>query len=212
MPTDDPTAEDPVGVALVWLNSPSNPTGAVLAPEQLAAVVTWGREHGAWIASDECYLELGREAEPVSVLAPEVCGGSVEGVLALHSLSKRSNLAGYRARFAAGDAAAVASLVEARKHIGLPVPAPVQAAMVAALADDCHVAEQRARYAARRARLRPAVEAAGLRVTPPRPGSTCGRPAASPAGTRSGRSPRSACWPRRRSSTGPRGTATSGWP
>ena len=162
--TDDPTAHDPARVGLVWVNSPSNPTGAVLPPQQLREVVAWAREHGVLVASDECYLELGWDVEPVSVLHPDVCGGDMSGVLALHSLSKRSNLAGYRAGFAVGDADAVAALVEARKHIGLLVPAPVQAALVAALADDAHVAEQRDRYARRRALLRPAVEAAGLRV------------------------------------------------
>jgi succinyldiaminopimelate transaminase len=162
--TDDPTAHDPAEVGLVWLNSPSNPTGEVLAPERLRAVVAWGREHGVLIASDECYVELGWEAEPVSVLHPDVSGGSSEGVLALHSLSKRSNLAGYRAGFAVGDADAVAVLVEARKHLGLLSPAPVQAALVAALSDDGHVAEQKDRYRRRRALLKPAVEAAGFTV------------------------------------------------
>jgi succinyldiaminopimelate transaminase len=162
--TDDPTAHDPARVGLVWLNSPSNPTGAVLDADRLRGVVEWGRRHGVLVASDECYVELGWEVEPVSVLHPSVCGGTVDGVLALHSLSKRSNLAGYRAGFAAGDAQAVAVLVEARKHLGLLTPAPVQAALVAALADDDHVAEQKARYARRRAVLRPAVEAAGFRV------------------------------------------------
>ena len=98
------------------------------------------------------------------MLHPSVSGGDTTGLLALHSLSKRSNLAGYRAGFAAGDRDAVGALIEARKHIGLLVPAPVQAALVAALADDEHVAEQKARYAARRAVLKPAVEAAGFRV------------------------------------------------
>ena len=163
--TDDPTAHDPSNVSLVWLNSPSNPTGEVLPAQRLRAVVDWARSHGVLVASDECYLELGWEAEPVSVLDAAVCGGSAEGVLALHSLSKRSNLAGYRAGFAAGDADAVAALVEARKHIGLLVPAPVQAALVAALGDDAHVAEQKARYAARREVLLPAVRAAGFTVT-----------------------------------------------
>ncbi|MGB8649439.1 MAG: succinyldiaminopimelate transaminase [Mycobacteriales bacterium] len=162
--TDDPTSFDPRGVGLVWLNSPSNPTGEVLSAERLKAVVDWGREHGVLIASDECYLELDWEAEPVSVLHPSVSGGSSDGVLALHSLSKRSNLAGYRAGFAVGDATAVALVVEARKHIGLLPPAPVQAATVAALADDAHVAEQKARYLARREVLKPAVEKAGFRV------------------------------------------------
>ena len=162
--TDDPTAHDPANVGLVWLNSPSNPTGAVLDPARLAAVVAWGREHDVLVASDECYLELGWDAEPVSVLHPSVCGGSPDGVLALHSLSKRSNLAGYRAGFAVGDAGAVATVTEARKHIGLLVPAPVQAALVAALGDDTHVAEQRERYRTRRTALKGAVEAAGFSV------------------------------------------------
>ena len=164
VPVDDPTAHDPDGVGLVWINSPSNPTGQVLAPERLRAVVAWGREHGVLVASDECYLELGWDVDPVSVLHPSVSGGDVTGLLALHSLSKRSNLAGYRAGFAAGDEAAVAVLVEARKHLGLLTPAPVQAALVAALADDAHVAEQKARYAARRTALLQAVGAAGFRV------------------------------------------------
>jgi len=164
VPTDDPTGHDPRRVGLVWVNSPSNPTGQVLAAETLRAVVEWGRTHGVLVASDECYLELGWDVEPVSVLHPAVSGGSPDGVLAVHSLSKRSNLAGYRAGFAAGDPAAVAALVEARKNIGLLVPAPVQAALAAALADDGHVAEQRARYAARRAVLLPAVRAAGFTV------------------------------------------------
>jgi len=164
VPTGDPTAEDPAGVALVWVNSPSNPTGEVLSAERLRAVVEWGRAHDVLVASDECYLELGWEAEPVSVLDPRVGGGSTDGVLAVHSLSKRSNLAGYRAGFVAGDASAVAALVEARKHLGLLVPTPVQAALVAALGDEGHVAEQRARYAARREVLLPAVRAAGFTV------------------------------------------------
>jgi succinyldiaminopimelate transaminase len=164
VPVADVTTVDPAGVGLVWLNSPSNPTGAVTAPADLARIVAWGREHGILVASDECYLELGWDTEPVSVLHPSVCGDATDGVLALHSLSKRSNLAGYRAGFAVGDASAVAAVVEARKHIGLLVPAPVQAALVAALGDDAHVAEQKARYASRRDRLKAAVEAAGFRV------------------------------------------------
>jgi succinyldiaminopimelate transaminase len=164
VPVDDPTAQDPSEVGLVWLNSPSNPTGAVTPPDELPRIVRWAREHGILVASDECYLELGWETEPVSVLHPSVCGGDTTGVLALHSLSKRSNLAGYRAGFAVGDAAAVAAVIEARKHIGLLVPGPVQAALVAALGDDAHVKEQKARYAARRDRLKAAVEKAGFRV------------------------------------------------
>jgi succinyldiaminopimelate transaminase len=159
------TELDPAGLKLLWLNSPSNPTGRVLTKEELRRTVAWAREHGVLVFSDECYLELGWEgAEPVSVLHPEVCGGSYEGIVAVHSLSKRSNLAGYRAAFLVGDAAVLGELLQIRKHGGMMVPAPVQAATVAALGDDAHVAVQRERYAARRAALRTAFQGAGFRV------------------------------------------------
>ncbi|AZM91002.1 MULTISPECIES: succinyldiaminopimelate transaminase [Streptomyces] len=161
---DDPTQLDPAGVKLLWLNSPSNPTGKVIPKEELIRIVAWAREHGVLVFSDECYLELGWEAEPVSVLHDDVCGGSYEGLVAVHSLSKRSNLAGYRAAFIAGDAAVLGELLEIRKHGGMMTPAPVQAATVAALGDDAHVEEQRARYAARREALRTALEAHGFRI------------------------------------------------
>ncbi|MGW4381164.1 succinyldiaminopimelate transaminase [Kitasatospora sp. NPDC004531] len=151
-------------VRLLWLNSPSNPTGRVLGADELRRAVAWAREHRVLLVSDECYLELGWEAEPVSVLHPSVCGGSHEGLLAVHSLSKRSNLAGYRASFVAGDAVVVRELLEIRKHGGMIVPAPVQAATAVALADDAHVAEQRVRYAQRRGALRAALEAYGFRI------------------------------------------------
>jgi succinyldiaminopimelate transaminase len=154
----------PEHVRLAWLNSPSNPTGQVLPAEHLRKVVSWARERDVVVASDECYIELGWDATPVSVLHPNACAGSHDRLLAVHSLSKRSNLAGYRAGFVTGDRALVAELLEVRKHAGLIVPAPVQAAMAAALADDTHADEQRARYAARRDRLRPALEAAGWAV------------------------------------------------
>ncbi|MEV4812750.1 succinyldiaminopimelate transaminase [Micromonospora avicenniae] len=151
-------------VRLVWVNSPGNPTGKVLPARHLRKVVDWARERGAVVASDECYLPLGWSAEPVSVLSPEVCGGSYDGVLAVHSLSKRSNLAGYRAGFVAGDPALVAELLAVRKHAGMIVPAPVQAAMVAALQDEQHAEEQRERYRARRETLRQAFDAAGFTI------------------------------------------------
>jgi succinyldiaminopimelate transaminase len=151
-------------VRLVWINSPGNPHGRVLPGEHLRKVVDWARSIGAVVASDECYFELGWEREPVSVLSPDVCDGSYEGVLAVHSLSKRSNLAGYRAGFVAGDPAIVGELLAVRKHAGFMVPAPVQAAMVAALGDPSHAKEQRSLYAARRTRLRAAVLAAGFTV------------------------------------------------
>jgi succinyldiaminopimelate transaminase len=146
---------------LRWLNSPSNPTGEVLNAGQLREIVRQARERGAVVASDECYIELGWDERPVSVLHPDVCGASHEGLLAVHSLSKRSNLAGYRFGFVTGDPELVADLLAIRKHAGMIVPGPVQAAAVAALADDTHADEQHARYAARRSALRPALEAAG---------------------------------------------------
>ena len=149
---------------LVWLNSPSNPTGRVLDVEHLGAVVAWARERGALVVSDECYLHCAWEALPVSVLDPTVCAGSYEGVLAVHSLSKRSNLAGYRCAFVAGDADVVDELLAVRKNLGLQMPGPQQHAMVAALDDDAAAAAQHTLYASRRARLRTALEVAGLRL------------------------------------------------
>ncbi|MEO8328737.1 MAG: succinyldiaminopimelate transaminase, partial [Candidatus Nanopelagicales bacterium] len=116
----------PERVSMIWVNSPSNPTGQVLPKEHLRKVVSWARERGAVVVSDECYAELGWESQPVSVLHDDVCGGSVGGVLAIHSLSKRSNMAGYRAGFAAGDPLLVAQLLAVRKHAGMMVPTPVQ--------------------------------------------------------------------------------------
>jgi len=150
--------------ALVWLNSPANPTGQVLSAPVLAERVAWARSRDAVVASDECYGEFGWEAEPVSVLHPEVSGGDHTGLLALHSLSKRSNLAGYRAGFVAGDAEIVSALLAVRKHLGMIVPGPVQEAMTVLLADADHVTEQRQRYLDRRSVLRPALAAAGFRI------------------------------------------------
>jgi len=161
---DSLTAIGPETPRLLWLNSPSNPTGRVLPVDHLRKVVEWCRERGTVLVSDECYIELGWESQPVSVLHPDVCGDSPEGILAVHSLSKRSNLAGYRCAFVAGDPALVGELLAVRKNLGLMMPGPQQVAMTAALADDVHVEEQRERYAARRAVLRPALEDAGFRV------------------------------------------------
>jgi succinyldiaminopimelate transaminase len=151
----------PQRVRLVWVNSPANPTGRVLPAAHLRKMVDWARERGAVLAADECYLGLGWEEEPISVLHADVSGGSAEGVLAVHSLSKRSNMAGYRAGFVTGDPALVAGLTEVRRHAGMMMPGPIQAAMAAALDDDSHADQQRARYAARRDRLRAALAAAG---------------------------------------------------
>lgn len=164
---------------LLWVNSPGNPTGAVLPVEHLAKVVAWARRHGVVVASDECYAELdwrrddaqargtghatNRHTTP-SILDPAVCGDSHEGLLAVYSLSKQSNLAGYRGAFVAGDPALVEALLQTRRHAGMMLPGPVQAAMVAALRDDEHVADQKLRYGVRRESLLEALTGAGLRL------------------------------------------------
>ena len=166
-----PLAESPLAadresgrIRLIWLNSPSNPTGRVLSAADMRAAVDWARAHGAVVASDECYLTLGWETTPVSVLDPEVCGPSRAGVLAVHSLSKRSNLAGYRAGFVTGDPALIADLLAIRKQAGMIMPGPVQGAMTAALDDESHATEQRERYGRRRSVLRDAFVSAGWRI------------------------------------------------
>jgi succinyldiaminopimelate transaminase len=162
---------------LLWVNSPSNPTGQVLGVEHLAKVVRWARHHGVVIASDECYAELDWRADDMtvaaglptpgavpSILDPRVCQGSHQGLLAIYSLSKQSNMAGYRAAFVAGDPVLVGRLLEIRKHAGMMVPWPVQQSMVAALEDDAHVERQKARYGIRRGRLLSGLEGAGYRI------------------------------------------------
>jgi succinyldiaminopimelate transaminase len=150
--------------ALIWINSPSNPTGQILGPAALKQRVTWARARGALVASDECYGEFGWDTDPISVLHPSISGGEYGGLLAVHSLSKRSNVAGYRAGFIAGDQELVADLLLIRKHAGMMVPRPVQEAMIELLNDHDHVAQQRERYLRRRTMMRPALEAAGFRI------------------------------------------------
>ena len=162
----------PASPVIVWLNSPGNPDGHVLGVEQLTRIVAWARHRGAVVIADECYAELGW-AEPwasegvPSLLDARVTGrvngtADTTGLLALYSLSKQSNLAGYRAALLAGDPELVKAVTEVRKHSGLLVPAPVQAAMVAALGDDAHVAAQRETYRRRREALLGATAAVGL--------------------------------------------------
>ena len=174
LPMDALTSLGPLTKAttpkLLWLNTPGNPTGKVLGVEHLAKVVDWARRHDVIVASDECYAELDwRTERPAgdppttpSLLDPRVTGGDLTGLLAAYSLSKQSNLAGYRAAFLAGDPALVARIAQVRKHAGMMMPTPVQRALVAALADVDHVDAQRQRYAARRALLAPALERFGL--------------------------------------------------
>ena len=154
------------GVGLLWLNSPSNPTGRIDSLEELRAVVAEARRHGTVVAGDECYAALNWRGEgpTPSVLDPDVIGDDRSGVLSVYSLSKQSNLAGYRASFVTGDRVLIRELTTTRKHQGMIIPAPVQAAMVAALNDDAHWKQQREAYRRRREILRPAVEQAGLRI------------------------------------------------
>ncbi len=164
VPADSLTQLGPRCPAVIYLNSPANPTGRVLGAEHLRKVVQWARQRNTLVVSDECYLGLWWEQQPVSVLDPQVCEGDHTGLLAVHSLSKSSSLAGYRAGFVAGDPELVAELLAVRKHAGMMVPTPVQAAMVAALEDDAHEAEQRSRYARRRGVLLAALDSAGFTV------------------------------------------------
>jgi succinyldiaminopimelate transaminase len=141
VPFDDLSAVDEADAAralCLWVNSPANPTGALV---DLGAAAAWGRAHGVPVLSDECYAEFTWDGLPHTILEH-----GLDGVLAVHSLSKRSNLAGLRVGFYAGDADLVRYLAEVRKHAGFMVPGPIQAAAVVALDDDAHVDEQRELY------------------------------------------------------------------
>jgi len=182
-------------MSMLWLNSPGNPDGHVLGVERLRAILAWARERGVVVASDECYAELAWDVpEAPSILDERVCDGDVAGLLCLYSLSKQSNMAGYRAAFLAGDPAMIGPIAEIRKHAGFLMPGPVQAAMTWALGDDAHVAEQRAVYARRREKLLAVLDAAGLVNDPlsvaglyiwaaaKRPGGAAGDPVGGVAG------------------------------
>ncbi|MCX8529938.1 MAG: succinyldiaminopimelate transaminase [Rhodoluna sp.] len=164
---DDP-AKWPSNTKLIWINSPGNPDGRILEVHEMKAAVDRARELGALLASDECYLEFGWDEWETkripTVLDPAVCGGSYEGVLAVYSLSKQSNLAGYRAAFAVGKQSLIKALVNLRMHSGLNTPQPVQRAMTVALGDDAHVAAEKAIYRARREVLLPAIKNFGFEV------------------------------------------------
>lgn len=151
---------------LIFLNSPSNPTGKVLGLEHLRKVVEFARQRDVIIAADECYIGLGWDDEnpPISILDERVAGGDHTNLIAIHSLSKSSNLASYRTGFLAGDHELIAELLEVRKHTGLMLPGPTQQAMLAALRDDDQEHLQKLRYAHRRARLLPALLRAGFEI------------------------------------------------
>lgn len=166
LPVSDPRDASGARLRLAWINYPTNPTGEVASVEYLRDLVRWARERGVVLASDECYHTLGWDPDrpPVSILDPAVNDGDLTGLLAAHSLSKRSNLAGYRSAFLAGDPAIIADLLEIRRHSGFMVPWAVQQATIAALQDEEHAIEQRLRYESRRAVLRAALEAAGFGI------------------------------------------------
>jgi succinyldiaminopimelate transaminase len=151
-------------LALVWINSPSNPTGKVLTADELREIVIWAQQNEIVVASDECYIELGWTTKPISILQKDVIGDSAKNILAVHSLSKRSNFAGYRAGVLVGDENLVKQILEVRKHAGMLTPLPVQAAAAAAFDDDEHVQTQYSIYKARRDLLKPALESAGFKV------------------------------------------------
>ena len=147
---------------LAWVNSPSNPTGRVSSDSEIISAINWARSTGGIVISDECYLEFGENIEPKSILA--LTNGDNRNILAVHSLSKRSSMAGYRAAMLIGDQDLIAKILEVRKHAGMMVPLPVQRAMVAALADSNHVAAQRDLYIARKVKVRSAIWRHGFKV------------------------------------------------
>ena len=148
---------------IAWINSPSNPTGRVHSKSELETVIAYARSNNSLVVSDECYLNFPDTGpSPISIL--ELAGGKNKNLLAVHSMSKRSNLAGYRAGLIVGDADVIAEIREVRKHAGMMVPLPIQKAMTAALGDEVHVAEQANRYAARRKVLSAALVAAGFKI------------------------------------------------
>ncbi|APF41580.1 succinyldiaminopimelate transaminase [Neomicrococcus aestuarii] len=154
-------------VKLVWTNSPGNPTGKVLDAAGLREIVDDARSLGAVVAADECYAELGWgdwEEHVPCILEPAVSGGDLTNLLSVYSLSKQSNVAGYRASFVAGAPNLMPTLINSRKHTGMIMPYPVQEALRVAISDDAHVQVQKDLYRARREALKPALEAFGFSV------------------------------------------------
>ena len=154
--------EDAARALLLWVNEPGNPTGSQSAAGPLGEAVTWAQARGIVVASDECYVEFNWDDAGVYVPGASALQAGVDGVLAVHSLSKRSNMAGYRCGFLAGDGDLVAYAASVRTHAGMMVPGPIQAAATVAWNDDVHVAVQRARYAERRTYAQSRLAEAGL--------------------------------------------------
>jgi succinyldiaminopimelate transaminase len=163
VPVSDDLATWPVDADLLWINSPANPHGRVLGAAELRGIIQWARKTNTVLASDECYIELGWESEPVSLL--QVCAGDTSGLLIVHSLSKSFSAAGYRAAFIAGDLHLIKKIREVRKHLGLIMPAPIQRAMAAALLSPEDIASQKERYRARREKLAAALTIAGFEIS-----------------------------------------------
>ena len=185
------TVEDPAdtdswvhlpGVRALWINSPGNPGGRIIDRSGLARIVRAARSIGATVLSDECYALLdwsgSAQASPC-ILEPEVCGGDASGILCLYSMSKQSNMAGYRAALVAGDAQLVEAMTAYRKQVGLIVPGPVQGAMRAALEDGEAVMAQRDVYARRLHALTEAIGAYGYDAVMPQGGLYIWAPARS---------------------------------
>lgn len=147
---------------LLWVNEPGNPTGSAASTAELTATVDWARRRGIIVASDECYVEFSYDAFGRPRKGNTALVAGADGVLVLHSLSKRSNLAGYRCGFLAGDADLVAYVGQVRTHAGCMVPGPVQAAAAVAWADDDHVELQQLIYGERRAFAKSRLRSSGL--------------------------------------------------
>lgn len=147
---------------LTWINTPSNPTGRVHSKTELLRTIEWARVSGRVLASDECYVPFPDTESPVSILS--LTHGDNSNIIAVHSLSKRSNFAGYRGAFIVGDSRLIKKLLEIRKHAGMMVPLPVQHAMTTALGDESHVLIQAERYRARRKVLKSALETVGFTI------------------------------------------------
>jgi aspartate/methionine/tyrosine aminotransferase len=152
-------ASDRLERTLIWVNTPSNPTGRVHSKEEIEAVLDFISDSDAIVAVDECYLSFGDSKTPISTL--QTAAGQNRNLLVAHSLSKRSNLAGYRGAFLAGDKDLIARLLEVRKHAGMMAPLPIQHATAVALGDEEHVKVQAERYRLRRTKLVPALAAKG---------------------------------------------------
>jgi acetylornithine aminotransferase len=149
-------------LALLWLNFPNNPTGAVAPAGYYRDVLELAERYGFYVASDEAYSELWYDAPPAGLL--QASAPDFHRAIVINTLSKRSNMTAYRSGFIAGDAALITVMKDVRPRIGVATPEFIQRAAVAAWGDEAHVESQRARYAARRRLFLDVFEQKGLRV------------------------------------------------